>query len=76
MTPEIRTGDTVRLHKSHPCGSYEWEIVRVGADIGLRCLKCRRKVFLQRSTFERRVKEYVQRNNADADSSARASEDI
>jgi hypothetical protein len=76
MTPEIRTGDTVRLHKPHPCGSYEWEIVRVGADIGLRCLKCQRKVFLLRSTFERRVKEYVQRNNADADSSARASEDI
>lgn len=76
MTPEIRTGDTVRLRKPHPCGSYEWEIVRVGADIGLRCLKCQRKVFLQRSTFERRAKEYVQRNNADTDSSARASEDI
>jgi hypothetical protein len=59
MTIEIKLGDVVRLRKVHPCGSYEWEVVRVGADIGLKCLKCRRKVLLARDVFGRRVKEFV-----------------
>jgi hypothetical protein len=53
---EIRLGDIVRLKKIHPCGSYEWEVVRVGADIGIKCLGCHRRVLLKRSVFERRVK--------------------
>ena len=56
MVLEIRLGDIVRLKKKHPCGSYEWEVVRLGADIGIRCLKCQRRVLLERSVFERRVK--------------------
>jgi hypothetical protein len=52
----------VRLRKAHPCGSYEWEVVRVGADIGLKCLKCQRRVLLQREVFERRVKEFVSKS--------------
>ena len=56
MAMEIRLGDVVRLRKPHPCGSYEWEVVRLGADIGIRCLGCRRRVLLERNTFERRVK--------------------
>ena len=56
---DIRVGDIVRLRKSHPCGSYEWEVVRVGADIGMKCLKCHRRVLLGRGTFERRLKEIV-----------------
>jgi hypothetical protein len=59
MTIEIKPGDVVRLRKAHPCGSYEWEVVRVGADIGLKCLKCQRKVLLTRDVFRRRVKEFV-----------------
>jgi hypothetical protein len=47
----------------HPCGSYEWEVVRVGADIGLKCLKCQRRVLLEREVFERRVKEFVSRRD-------------
>jgi len=62
MTIEIKPGDIVRLRKAHPCGSYEWEVVRVGADIGLKCLKCQRKVLLERSIFERRLKEFVSRS--------------
>jgi hypothetical protein len=63
MTIEIKPGDIVRLRKAHPCGSYEWEVVRVGADIGLKCLKCQRRVLLERSIFERRVKEFVSRSD-------------
>ncbi len=53
---EIHVGDQVRLRKPHPCGGYEWEITRVGADIGLRCLTCGRRVLLPRGKFEKRVK--------------------
>ena len=59
MTIEIKLGDIVRLRKAHPCGSYEWEVVRVGADIGIKCLKCQRRVLLERSIFERRMKNVV-----------------
>ena len=53
---EIGLGDVVRLKKQHPCGSYEWEIVGLGADIGIKCLKCHHRVLLERRVFERRVK--------------------
>ena len=61
MIMEIRLGDVVRLRKPHPCGSYEWEVVRLGADIGINCLTCKRRVLLDRSVFEKRVKEFVSR---------------
>lgn len=53
---EIKIGDVVRLKKKHPCGSDQWQVVRVGADIGIRCQKCHRRVLLARGVFERRVK--------------------
>lgn len=61
MVLEIRLGDTVRLRKQHPCGGYDWEVVRLGADIGIRCLSCQRRVLLGRSVFEKRVKEFLTR---------------
>ena len=54
-------GDVVRLRKPHPCGSFEWTVVRLGADIGLRCNQCQRKVLLPRRTLERRLKAFVAR---------------
>lgn len=54
-------GDRLRLRKQHPCGSYDWEVVRLGADIGLRCEKCGRRVLLPRSEVERRVKQVLPR---------------
>ncbi|HEY72854.1 MAG: DUF951 domain-containing protein [Chloroflexi bacterium] len=44
------------MRKPHPCGGYEWEVTRIGADIGLRCLTCGRRVMLPRTKFEKRVK--------------------
>lgn len=61
MVIEIRLGDTVRLRKPHPCGSSDWEVVRLGADIGIRCQGCRRRVLLDRSVFEKRVKSFLSR---------------
>ncbi len=59
MYVEIHLGDIVRLRKPHPCGSYEWEVVRVGADVGLVCQTCQRKVMLPRGTFNKRFKTIV-----------------
>lgn len=61
---EIRLGDVLRLRKPHPCGSYEWEVVRLGADIGLRCQGCKRRVLLPRASLERRVRSWVSRGPA------------
>lgn len=53
--------DVVRLRKPHPCGSFEWTVVRIGADIGLRCRGCQRRVLLPRRTLEKRLKAFVER---------------
>lgn len=61
MVLAIKLGDIVRLRKKHPCGSDEWQVVRLGADIGMKCLKCQHRVLLARSVFERRVKSFIAR---------------
>lgn len=59
MLPDIKLDDIVRLRKPHPCGSYEWKITRLGADIGLECLGCKRRVMLPRRKLARRLKTLV-----------------
>jgi hypothetical protein len=59
MPVELQMGDIVRLRKKHPCGSYEWQIVRLGVDIGLVCQGCGRRVLLPRSTVNKRLKNIV-----------------
>jgi len=61
MVLEIHLNDIVRLRKPHPCGSSEWRVVRLGADIGLKCLGCGRRILLPRSILQRRIKEFVSR---------------
>ncbi len=58
---DIRLGDVVRMRKPHACGGYDWEVVRLGADIGIRCRQCARRVLLPRSRFLRQVKALVSR---------------
>jgi hypothetical protein len=53
--------DRVRLRKPHPCGSSDWRVVRLGADIGLKCEGCGRRVLLPRSELERRIKQILSR---------------
>jgi hypothetical protein len=64
MVLELRIGDVVRLKKSHPCGSFEWVIVRLGADIGIKCLKCQHQVMLERPVLERRIKGFIARGDS------------
>jgi hypothetical protein len=58
---DLNLGDIVQMRKPHPCGGDRWRVVRLGAEIGIRCLTCDRKVLLPRSTFERRVKKFLER---------------
>ena len=58
---EVHVGDVVRLRKPHPCGGTDWSIVRLGADIGLRCEGCQRRIMLARPVFERRLKAFLSR---------------
>jgi len=51
--------DIARLRKPHPCGGYEWRVVRLGADIGAVCTTCGRRVLMPRSKFEKQVKHVV-----------------
>ena len=62
MGKEVEVNDLVRLRKPHPCGSYEWRVVRIGADIGLKCQVCGRKILLDRSSFNKRVKTVIRRS--------------
>ena len=55
----MRIDDIVRLRKSHPCGADTWRVVRLGADIGLRCTGCERKVLVPRSKFAKGLKAIV-----------------
>lgn len=52
----MTVGDVVTLKKSHPCGGKEWEVVRVGADVKLRCRTCDKYVNLTRDELKRRVR--------------------
>ncbi|MBI4267043.1 MAG: DUF951 domain-containing protein [Chloroflexi bacterium] len=56
---EVKLGDIVRLKKKHPCGVSDREAVRLGADIGTKCLKCHHRLLLEGSLFERRVRDLV-----------------
>jgi len=58
---DIAVGDIVRMRKPHACGHTDWEVVRVGADIGLVCLGCGRRILMPRDKFRRRAKAYVRR---------------
>ncbi|HEY6608129.1 MAG TPA: DUF951 domain-containing protein [Candidatus Limnocylindria bacterium] len=58
---DLRIGDVLRLRKEHPCGSREWSVVRLGADIGLVCAGCGHRILMDRLDVERRVIETVER---------------
>jgi hypothetical protein len=61
INEKLYVGDVVRMRKPHPCGGYDWEVVRIGADIGIVCLICGRRVLLPRRKFARRAKSFIRR---------------
>ncbi|WP_026508610.1 DUF951 domain-containing protein [Butyrivibrio sp. MC2013] len=53
---KIEVGDCVRLKKKHPCGSYEWLVLRSGADFRLKCLGCDHQIMIARTALEKNIK--------------------
>ena len=66
--PELHLEDILKLRKQHPCGSHDWKVVRLGADIGLECMGCQRRVLLERRKLARRLKAVVQSKQLNEDS--------
>jgi len=60
---DVLLGDIIRLRRAHPCGSSEWLVDRLGADIGLRCQGCARHVLLERRSLESRLEAFVSRGD-------------
>lgn len=54
---DIQVGDIVKLKKQHPCGSHEWEVLRMGADFRVKCMGCEHQIMIPRKTLEKSVKE-------------------
>jgi len=61
VVTSYQIGDILRLKKAHPCGSFLWEVYRLGADIGLHCKGCGRRVLLPRHQLLRRVRQVMAR---------------
>ena len=53
---EYQIGDIIKLKKPHPCGSQEWEILRVGADFRLKCMGCGHQVMVSRKLVEKNTR--------------------
>ena len=53
---EIEPGDILSLKKKHPCGSFEWEVLRIGADFRLECVGCGHQIMIPRKQAEKNVK--------------------
>jgi hypothetical protein len=60
---DLALGDVLHLRKAHPCGSHEWAVVRLGADIGLVCGGCGHRILMDRLDVERRFTGYVSRGS-------------
>ena len=59
MDKEYKLGSIVMMKKNHPCGSNEWEITRIGADIKIKCLNCGRSIMIPRIDFNKKLKKVV-----------------
>ncbi|NMC53489.1 MAG: DUF951 domain-containing protein [Chloroflexi bacterium] len=64
--PDLRLDHIVLLRKPHPCGGTEWKVVRLGADIGLECCTCHRRVLISRRELARRLKVIQPRGDHDS----------
>lgn len=56
---QFNINDNILMKKPHPCGSYEWQILRVGADFKIKCLKCGHIALISRTKFEKGFKKFL-----------------
>lgn len=60
MDKTYKLNDQVIMKKGHPCGENLWKIVRLGADIKIECMKCKRIVMLPRIDFNKKIKKVIE----------------
>lgn len=53
---DIQVGDILKMKKKHPCGSMEWEVLRIGADFRLKCAGCGHQIMIPRVKAEKNVR--------------------
>lgn len=58
---DIQVGDVLKMKKKHPCGSSEWEVLRIGADFRLKCTGCEHMVMIPRTKAEKNIKEILRK---------------
>lgn len=58
---DIQVGDVIKLKKEHPCGSKEWEVLRIGADFRLKCIGCEHQIMISRKIVEKNLREIVKK---------------
>jgi hypothetical protein len=56
---DIQVGDRLKMKKPHPCGSYEWSVLRTGADFRLKCCGCDHQIMISRQDAEKRIKQVI-----------------
>lgn len=59
MDKEYKVGTIVIMKKAHPCGTNEWEVTRIGADIKIKCINCGRSIMMSRIDFNKKLKKIV-----------------
>ena len=59
MVENLNLNNVIELRKPHPCGNSIWSILRLGADIKIKCSHCNKTVFLTRSELEKRIKKII-----------------
>ena len=57
---EYKLNDIVVMKKAHPCGSSEFKIIRLGADVKIKCLKCGHVIMLPRVDFNKKIKKVIE----------------
>ena len=61
---DIQIGDIIKMKKQHPCGSKEWEVLRIGADFRLKCMGCNHQIMIARKLVEKNIRD-IQRKVQD-----------
>jgi hypothetical protein len=56
---DVVLGNVVEMKKGHPCGANEWEIIRLGADVKIKCVNCGRVVMISRIDFNKKIKKIL-----------------
>lgn len=64
---DIQIGDRLVLKKAHPCGSHEWEVLRIGADFRLKCAGCGHQIMIPRVQIEKRIRQVIREQQTRAD---------